>query len=86
VAHAESITERLLANRSGLTKELSRRRGSQLARARHTVDVEAGATGPSTWLWWRNTLISPIASPPSAGITTTSTSTWPRSPGRKNSS
>lgn len=45
--------------------------------ARHTVGADA--TGPKICLWWRSTLMSEIASPPSASITATSVNTWPRS-------
>src|SRR4051794_30217434 len=44
---------------------------------RHTVAWEA--TGPNRAGWWRNPARSEIVSPPSASITATSTSTWPRS-------
>ena len=47
------------------------------SRVRHTVGGDA--TGPSTWLWWRSTSMSAIASPPAASIVATSTSTRPRS-------
>ena len=53
------------------------RAGVTSSRARHTVGGEA--TGPSTAAWWRSTSMSAIASPPSASITATSLSTWPRS-------
>lgn len=51
--------------------------GVSWSRVRHTVGAEA--TGPSTCDWCRNTLMSEMASPPSASITATSVKTCPRS-------